>query len=548
MNVCMLSSKEGAVRQLAAHCGHQVTLECFSTKISDFTTFDAVVLIEPYECKEPNYAEKGGLYTSVFEVWKRYLAHKSPRTKLLVGGYWSDNHPNFIPLLELSPDFDFISRLEQAYETDEEWLRQLNLQGIPLLDKLQRFFKGHSDEGIIDTMSRVRQSLSNAFYQMDDSMVDFKEVWEETLRPRKEACRMMLHRWKDYEPFFKCTPFFHYLETLEVRSFFKELFDIFSGSKWIKDEELWLKEKKLKDQDAFNRLAQIQRKLKSINKKYIHPEIIAEVLVIDDDRDFHAMLENFFPVFQFYKAFSKEEGLRRLEQRAYGFILLDLELRPGENKADGLELIAPIKNKFPDTPLIVASTHDEEFIQQEALKRGASYFLTKTEYDFKEWYQLFEQAAKRKNLKPLLSQAREIQVETEGRILVVEDEDDWYHQHINNIREFNFTRAKTPQQAIDLIRQDPNRFDLISVDLYFVDHNGSSSEKGLKLTSELKKIAPDTPIIVVTKDSKWQMAKRAIDIGATDYFPKEHFNYVLWTNRMKNYILLKRLMKLQQPI
>ncbi len=74
-------------------------------------------------------------------------------------------------------------------------------------------------------------------------------------------------------------------------------------------------------------------------------------------------------------------------------------------------------------------------------------------------------------------------------------------------------RVRTPQQALDVVRKDPHRFDLISIDLYFLEPSGDQ-EKGLELTRQLKDMAPDIPLIVVTKDNTWKMAKEAIDVGA----------------------------------
>ncbi len=202
MNICLVSSKEGAAGKMAKQWGAELNFTLFSHHIEDFSAFEAVLIVEPYECRDEKTPDKGGLYTSIFEVWRRYLAREAPQVKLLVAGYWDSGHPNFIPLLSLSTDFDWQAKMAGANPTDKEWPKPLHSFGEPLLNKLQRFFKGHSSEGIIDTLAKVRQSLSNAYYQMEEQEEDFKEIWRDTLRPRREACRKMLHRWNDYRPFF----------------------------------------------------------------------------------------------------------------------------------------------------------------------------------------------------------------------------------------------------------------------------------------------------------------------------------------------------------
>ncbi|WP_447578400.1 response regulator [Achromobacter kerstersii] len=67
------------------------------------------------------------------------------------------------------------------------------------------------------------------------------------------------------------------------------------------------------------------------------------------------------------------EALKLLEQRAWDLLVLDMSM-PGRN---GVDLIRQIKSGHPDVPILVLTMHGEQQYAIQAIKAGASGFLTK---------------------------------------------------------------------------------------------------------------------------------------------------------------------------
>src|SRR5579885_133716 len=67
------------------------------------------------------------------------------------------------------------------------------------------------------------------------------------------------------------------------------------------------------------------------------------------------------------------EARERLNRRAYDLCLTDMRLPDG----DGLELVAHIQNRFPNTPVAVITAHGNMESAIQALKSGAFDFVTK---------------------------------------------------------------------------------------------------------------------------------------------------------------------------
>ncbi|MFF7399890.1 response regulator [Achromobacter sp. NPDC008082] len=67
------------------------------------------------------------------------------------------------------------------------------------------------------------------------------------------------------------------------------------------------------------------------------------------------------------------EALTLLGQRAWDLLVLDMSM-PGRN---GVDLIRQIKSGHPDVPILVLTMHGEQQYAIQAIKAGASGFLTK---------------------------------------------------------------------------------------------------------------------------------------------------------------------------
>lgn len=98
------------------------------------------------------------------------------------------------------------------------------------------------------------------------------------------------------------------------------------------------------------------------------------ILIVDDDeaiRDtlYELLAENYLC----QTAETGEKALARLEADTYDTVLTDISM-PG---LSGLELLGHIRQKFPDTPVIVISGISDQEHAQGLIKLGAFEFLLK---------------------------------------------------------------------------------------------------------------------------------------------------------------------------
>ena len=114
------------------------------------------------------------------------------------------------------------------------------------------------------------------------------------------------------------------------------------------------------------------------------------VLIIDDEPDFNQKLRIGMPGFDYDEALTVDASRDRLRDNSYDLILLDLNLDPATEKLDGLDLIQPIKETHPATPLVVVTADEKTETVVTAMKLGADDFLRKSNFDLLAWKKKFE--------------------------------------------------------------------------------------------------------------------------------------------------------------
>jgi PAS domain S-box-containing protein len=102
------------------------------------------------------------------------------------------------------------------------------------------------------------------------------------------------------------------------------------------------------------------------------------------------------------------------------------------------------------------------------------------------------------------------------RVLYVDDEDQLVDLVTRMMERmgYNVTGMTRPTEAIDAVRADPNRFDLVLSDL------GMPGMSGMDLAEELLRIRPDLPIIITSGYVRAEDARRAEQIGVRDVVMK----------------------------
>jgi DNA-binding response OmpR family regulator len=102
----------------------------------------------------------------------------------------------------------------------------------------------------------------------------------------------------------------------------------------------------------------------------------AKILVIDDDKQVRGYLSRMLSEvggFSVEVARTAEEGLQKIQSVMFDLVLVDLRLPD----MDGLQLITEIVNSKPEILTVLITGHASIDSAVEALKRGASDYLTK---------------------------------------------------------------------------------------------------------------------------------------------------------------------------
>src|SRR5262249_5532564 len=119
------------------------------------------------------------------------------------------------------------------------------------------------------------------------------------------------------------------------------------------------------------------------------------VLVIDDDRALaETLAEGLQRVgYECDVALSGREGARRLEQDEYDVMLTDLKMAD----LDGLAVLRKARELAPDAEVVMITGHGDIKTAVEAIKEGASHYLTKPP-DLAELRAIVEKASQRRRL------------------------------------------------------------------------------------------------------------------------------------------------------
>ena len=127
----------------------------------------------------------------------------------------------------------------------------------------------------------------------------------------------------------------------------------------------------------------------------IHKVKQANILLVDDDRNFLRVLTYHVREFGFHPTpvSSGKEALDRLSSEKVDLVVTDLKMPV----MDGLQLVAAIRQLSPQLPVIVLTAHGSIDKAVEAIKLGASDFLTKP-FEKEEMHQTMVNALKMADL------------------------------------------------------------------------------------------------------------------------------------------------------
>ncbi|MBE2209664.1 MAG: sigma-54-dependent Fis family transcriptional regulator [Saprospiraceae bacterium] len=134
------------------------------------------------------------------------------------------------------------------------------------------------------------------------------------------------------------------------------------------------------------------------------------VLIVDDEPVWHSVVRKTFAEdYEFEGAASIESMWDKLEKSgAFDLLLLDLKL-DNTQKNIGLDLISPIKEKYPQVPIIIATNENDPDVILEVMETGAKGYLIKSAYNKEKWTQKIQKAIQDQKATEALSKVKELE-------------------------------------------------------------------------------------------------------------------------------------------
>lgn len=112
-------------------------------------------------------------------------------------------------------------------------------------------------------------------------------------------------------------------------------------------------------------------------------DVIKKMLIVDDEETLtYSLYQSFILAQQNYEvvtAASGEEANEKLNASEFDLVITDICM-PG---ISGIELLEQIKEKYPNTEVIVMTAYGSEDKKDEALQKGARYYIEKP-FEIKE--------------------------------------------------------------------------------------------------------------------------------------------------------------------
>jgi len=112
-----------------------------------------------------------------------------------------------------------------------------------------------------------------------------------------------------------------------------------------------------------------------------------KMLIVDDEETLTYSLYQSFIIsqrdYEVVTASTGEEASEKLSGTKFDLVITDIKM-PG---MDGLELLTLIKSKYPATEVIVMTAYGSQEKREEALRRGARFYIEKP-FEIKEIKQI----------------------------------------------------------------------------------------------------------------------------------------------------------------
>jgi DNA-binding NtrC family response regulator len=232
-------------------------------------------------------------------------------------------------------------------------------------------------------------------------------------------------------------------------------------------------------------------------------------------------------------------ALDRIVAREHDAIVIDVKM-PG---MDGLALLAEIRARRPDTPVLMITGHGEHALAIQALRGGAYDFIQKPigrDHFVAALSRAIRAHALNRRVKDRQLALERCTSELEqiagklgrgsepARVLIVDDDPALLQALPQALRlrmaEVTVETADSAAAALDRIAA--RDYDAIVTDIKMPGMDG------LALLAEIRRRQPDTPILIITGHGEYDLSVRALRGGAYDFIQKpidrDHFVALLY--------------------
>ena len=105
--------------------------------------------------------------------------------------------------------------------------------------------------------------------------------------------------------------------------------------------------------------------------------MISDVLIVEDEDDIRAMISGILADegYQVREAATSQEAVEAVKTRKPNLVVLDVWLKGSE--MDGIELLAELKTRYKNLPVIVISGHGTVETAVSAIRKGAFDYIVK---------------------------------------------------------------------------------------------------------------------------------------------------------------------------
>lgn len=178
-----------------------------------------------------------------------------------------------------------------------------------------------------------------------------------------------------------------------------------------------------------------------------------KVLVIEDDPNYFTLVsqrlsQNRNPAFELIRSKHMQSGLERLAEGDIDVVLLDLMLPDSE----GLNSFLSVHKSFPEVPIIILTSVDDEEIAGQAIAMGAQDYLAKGSFDRQLLIKSICYAISRHHGQ---AQLQKYYQENERSKRALQDQDERFRSLVSNIpgAVYRFTLTESREWKIDFISE-----------------------------------------------------------------------------------------------